>query len=153
MCSPKRGTAGLGGTQLLHPTWWLMGWKLGSLMVNTYCVDLGVSEHWAGFRLFLEAGGPLAIMRNHGSKTTFSNPEIPTSFQKKSNEVLLELYPISWDRKRWNITWKYVCASGFSPFVHFRKRVAYESKPAIPVERERWGGEQDGEGGLRGMNY
>ena len=25
-------------------------------MLNTYCVDLGVSQHWAGFRLFLEAG-------------------------------------------------------------------------------------------------
>lgn len=23
-------------------------------MINTYCVDLGVSQHWAGFRLFLE---------------------------------------------------------------------------------------------------
>lgn len=42
-------------------------------MVNTYCVDLGVSQHWAGFRLFLEAG---QVFGSNGEATAQS-PFLP----------------------------------------------------------------------------
>lgn len=66
-----------------------MGWRFGSLMVNTYGVDLGVSQRWAGFPLFLDAG---QVSGNKGGATAQS-PWLPPlglkgPFRKKASSQM-----------------------------------------------------------------
>lgn len=65
----------------------------GGLVVNTYCVDLGVSQHWAGFRLFLDAGqvfGSKGGERGQQLKARACHPwepEVPSEKRPAANSV------------------------------------------------------------------